>query len=319
MTTDFFTLTPLRVLSAVEQAGHATTGLCYSLNSFENRVYEVELEDRRRVVAKFYRPGRWSRETILDEHRLLAALEAAEIPTCAPMTFPDGASLHATPEGIWFALFPRIGGRSPDELTVDDYVQLGRLIARIHNVSASASLGHRPVLSPRTYGLDSLELILSKAQMSSVVKERYAQAILRIVALGDELWRETETIVTHGDCHRGNLLRGRNGWLFLDFDDSAWAPAVQDAWLLLPSRPRDCPLELDALLAGYEEFRRFDRRSLRLIEVLRALRYVRYAAWILSRWDDPAFPRAFPQFGTEVYWEAGLRDLMEQVGQIEMG
>ena len=309
----FFSLTPEHVLDAVEQAGKPTTGLCYALNSLENRVYEVELEDERRLVAKFYRPHRWSRDTILGEHHLLRALADAEIPVCPPEPFPDGQTLHQAAEGIFFALFPRVGGRSPDELTLDEHEELGRLLARIHNVSASLEDHHRPALSPETYGRMSLSTILAKTQMPDGLRHRYADAVERVSQLADSRFRGIDTFLTHCDCHRGNLLRGSDGFFFLDFDDAAVAPAVQDFWLLLPARPSDCPRELEAMLKGYETFRDFPHRSLALIEPLRALRYIRYAGWVAARWEDPAFKRAFPHWGTDNYWESQLADLMEQL------
>jgi len=309
----FFSLTPEHVLAAVEQAGARTTGLCYALNSLENRVYEVELEDSRRVVAKFYRPKRWSRGTILGEHRLLKALSDVEIPVAAPVPFPDGETLHLTGEGIAFALFPRVGGRSPDELSIDEHEELGRLLGRIHNVSASLEAHERPSLSPTTYGKDSLATILACTQMPDGLRHRYVDAVETLARVGDARVRGVETFLTHGDCHRANLLRGSTGFFFLDFDDSVVAPPVQDFWLLLPARPRDCPLELEAMIKGYETFRPFPHATLKLIEVLRALRYVRYAGWIAARWEDPAFKRAFPHWGTDNYWEAQLADLREQL------
>jgi Ser/Thr protein kinase RdoA (MazF antagonist) len=313
----FFTLTPERVLDAVERSGHATTGLCYPLNSLENRVYEVELDDRSRVVGKFYRPGRWGEETIRDEHRALAALAEAEIPVCAPLAFADGDTLHTTPDGMFFALFPRTGGRIPDELIGDEYVQLGRLLARIHNVLGALRLRHRPTLSPESYGTESLQTILERATMPPGLEQRYVDAVERLVARARQGFAGIETIVAHADCHRGNLLRGRDGWFFLDFDDMAVAPPVQDLWLLLPARVRDCRAELDRLLEGYEQFRAFDRGTVSLIEALRGLRYVRYAAWVARRWDDPAFPRAFPDWGTERYWQGQVTDLYDQLSQLE--
>ncbi|MFH1130588.1 MAG: serine/threonine protein kinase [Pseudomonadota bacterium] len=314
----FFTLTPERVLDAVERAGYDTTGLCYPLNSLENRVYEVELDDRSRVVGKFYRPGRWSEETIRDEHCTLSALYAVEIPVCAPISFGDGDTLHTTEDGIFFALFPRTGGRSPDELVGEQFEQLGRLLARIHNVTASLRLQHRPTISPQTYGTDCLETIIKHTKMPTGLNYRYTDAVQRLVAIGKQRFDGIETIAVHGDCHRANLLCGSHGWFFLDFDDMGIAPAVQDIWLLLPARPADCPKELDLLLEGYQQFRDFDRQTLRLIEVLRGLRYVRYAAWIARRWDDPSFPHAFPDWGSERYWEAQVADIYEQLALLEL-
>lgn len=305
------------MLHAVEQAGQGTTGLCYALNSLENRVYEVELADNSRVVAKFYRPGRWSKETILDEHRLLAALTEMEIPVCAPCAFPNGQTLSTDSNGIHFAVFPRTGGRSPDELTVDEMTQLGRLVARIHNVSASLKLQHRFPLSPETYGLDCLKTLTDGEFIAHSVRQAYSDAVNTLVSLTTPMWSGLETFAIHADCHKGNLLRGREGWFFLDFDDMAMGPAVQDMWLLLPARAADCPQDVEAFITGYEQFRPFPRVSLKLIEGLRGLRYVRYAAWIASRWEDPSFQRAFPDWGNEVYWQRQLNDLYEQVRQLQ--
>lgn len=312
----FYSLTPEAVLDAVESLGVRSTGVCFALNSLENRVYDVELEDERRIIAKFYRPGRWSRAAIADEHRLLLALQEAEIPVCAPLIFADGESVGQTSEGILYALFPRTGGRAPDELTLEEYQRLGRLLARIHTVSASCKLEHRPVLSPQTYGTDCLNTIIAANSLPASLSDRYVQTVQQLVALAQARWPQGPHTVVHADCHKGNLLRGRDGFFFLDFDDMATAPAVQDLWLLLPGRPSDCAAELTAMVTGYEQFRPFDHASLQLIEILRALRYVRYAAWIAQRYDDPSFARAFPDFGSEMYWQRQLNDLYEQIAII---
>jgi len=318
-TGQFFSLTPERVLDAVELGGVHTTGLCYALNSLENRVYEVELDGGERVVAKFYRPQRWSREQILVEHRLLAALADAEIPVCPPRELKASGTLATTPEGILFALFPRVGGRSPDELTLGEYEQLGRLLGRIHNVSSRIVGTARPPLSPETYGRRALQAIFERAKVGEGLAARLRQAAEMLVTHAELRFAGVPSFLLHADCHRGNLLKGSQGFFFLDFDDAAIGPAVQDFWLLLPARPKDCPDELGALVSGYEAFREFPHASVRLIEVLRALRYLRYAGWIAARWDDPAFSRAFPQFGTESYWEGLLNDLLEQASLVQEG
>jgi len=311
---NFYSLMPDTVLASVEEAGARTTGLCYALNSLENRVYEIELEDRSRVVAKFYRPGRWSFDAIMDEHRMLAALVDQEIPCCAPTPFSDGETIHTTQDGIFFSIFPKIGGRSPDELhsAHDHYAQIGRLLARIHNVGAGIELKHRPDISPKVYGTDRLELILSKASIAPGVSARYVAAVQALVVLGDQMYRGVECIPLHGDCHRANLLHDQQ-WFFLDFDDMGIGPAVQDLWLLLPGRASECAAELEQMLEGYEQFREIDPGTIRLIELLRGLRYVRYAGWVAERWDDPAFKRAFPAWGSDRYWEGQTADVMEQV------
>jgi Ser/Thr protein kinase RdoA (MazF antagonist) len=319
MLTDFFSLTPQEVLLATETTGERTTGLCYPLGSLENRVYELELEGGERVVAKFYRPGRWSREAIEDEHRLLLALQELEVPVCAPRPFPDGSTLAQTAAGIWFTVFPRTGGRSPDELTLAEYGQLGRLLGRIHNVSASLKLPHRPALSPQTYGTDGLAAIVESGLLPDSCAPKFIDAVQRLVAVSTPLFAQVPTFVVHADCHRGNLLRGREGFFFLDFDDMAVGPAVQDMWLLLPARLADCPLEFEAMVEGYEAFRSFDIRQMQLVESLRALRYVRYAAWIARRYADPSFRRVFTDFGQEIYWQRLQNDLYEQLALLDQG
>jgi Ser/Thr protein kinase RdoA (MazF antagonist) len=314
LTGQFFSLTPERVLDAVEEAGSRTTGSCYVLNSMENRVFDVELEEGERVIVKFYRPGRWSRETILDEHRLLKALVDNEIPAVPTLPFPDGDTLHQNSDGIFFALFPRVGGRSPDELSIEEYRELGRLLGRIHNVAAKSGLVHRPAISPATYGTESLALLQSKTTLPESIEQKYCDAVKRIVDIGEQRYQSAPSHIIHGDCHKGNLLRGGDGaFFFLDFDDMGAGPAAQDFWLLLPARRADSKAELEALMAGYEIFREPHIPSLNLIEVLRPLRYVRYAAWIANRWQDPTFPRAFPDWGTEIYWQNQLSDLYEQL------
>ena len=330
---DFFSLTPDAVLDAVERSGLRTTGLCYPLNSLENRVYEVEVEDedgdaegdgRRRLVGKFYRPGRWSRETILDEHRMLAALTEAEVPVCAPTANAFGSTLHRTPSGIEYALFPRTGGRSPEELDTSQLEQLGRLLGRIHNVGAGLALPHRPRITPDTSGRECVALIEAHVErhggMPPGLAHRYRDAATRLIEGAERRYAGVPLHPIHGDCHKGNLLLGRDGWFFLDFDDMAHGPAAQDLWLLLPGRPADCPAEVEALLRGYEQMRELDQSvssMSSLVEALRGLRYLRYAAWIATRWDDPAFPRAFPYFGTDAYWEGQCADLYEQVRLID--
>jgi Ser/Thr protein kinase RdoA (MazF antagonist) len=331
----FFELTPDRVLEAVEALGLRCSGRCTALNSFENRVYEIELEEddessdrsasavfARRRVVKFYRPGRWSREQILEEHEFLLDLKKAEIPVVAPIEFevgPDGAqTLHvAKDSGIFYALFPKVGGRAPDELQDDQLRWIGRLLARIHSVGALKPAPHRIEISPETYGRKNLASLLEGNWIPLEFVARYKEVVEEICALSDELF---STLLNggvsaihriHGDCHLGNLLWNQNGPFFLDFDDMVRGPAVQDIWLLVPGRDEEAIRQRQILLEGYEEMREFNFLTLRLIEPLRALRFVHYSAWIARRWSDPAFPAAFPQFGTHRYWQEQLRDLEE--------
>jgi Ser/Thr protein kinase RdoA (MazF antagonist) len=314
----FFRLTPGRVLQAVEAADFVPTGHCFALNALENRVYDVRLEDGRHVVAKFYRPGRWSRETILDEHKLLAALVRAEIPVCAPLKFPDGDTLH-TIEDIHYAIWPRTGGRSPDELSDDQIEVLGRLMARIHAIAADLGAPNRRTLDADSVPLEALALLEDGDWLPPSCSSRYARAVESLVSTYRERSRDIDVQPIHGDCHAGNLLRGEEGWFFLDFDDMVIGPPVQDVWMLLPGRDALADRQRRHLVESYKQFRSFDDRSFSLIEPLRGFRFVFYAGWIARRWADPAFPDAFPHFGTDEYWETETRDLEELVERISKG
>jgi Ser/Thr protein kinase RdoA (MazF antagonist) len=314
----FFRLTPERVLHAVEAADFVPTGHCFALNALENRVYDVRLEDGRHVVAKFYRPGRWSRETILDEHKLLAALVRAEIPVCAPLKFPDGDTLH-TIEDIHYAIWPRTGGRSPDELSDDQIEVLGRLMARIHAIAADLGAPNRRTLDADSVPLEALALLEDGDWLPPSCSSRYARAVESLVSTYRERSRDIDVQPIHGDCHAGNLLRGEEGWFFLDFDDMVIGPPVQDVWMLLPGRDALADRQRRHLVQAYKQFRSFDDRSFSLIEPLRGFRFVFYAGWIARRWADPAFPDTFPHFGTDEYWETETRDLEELVERISKG
>ena len=322
----FFELTPDRVLEAVEASGLACTGRCMALNSFENRVYDVELESeelrgssRPRVVTKFYRPGRWSERQILEEHEFIADLVADEIPAIAPLPFPGGGTLRRTAgSGIYYSIFPRVGGRAPDELSGEQLRRIGRLIARMHGVGSSKPAPGRVRLGPETYGRSSLRFLLEGPWIPLEFRARYQSAAEAIIEASDKLFAERagDPIRLHGDCHLGNLLLNQDGPFFLDFDDMVTGPAVQDLWLLIPEREGAGRAQLESLLEGYEEMRAFDRAELALIEPLRALRFLHYTAWIARRWEDPAFPAAFPQFGSHRYWSDETDDLENQLALI---
>lgn len=313
----FADVTPDRVLAAADLTGVRATGRSAALGALENRVYDVEREDGSHVIVKFYRPGRHSTEAIHDEHRLLAALEEAELPVVPPLPLAGQGTLHDFGDGHRVAVFPKAPGRSPDELSLDDYERIGRLVGRLHNVAASLALGARPVLTPKAYGAASIDRTLAEGDLPPGTRARFEAAARRLVAHAERLFTAVPTHVVHADCHRGNVLAGSRGFFFLDFDDAARAPAVQDLWLLLPGRPRDCPAEVEAWVSGYETFRPLEHAGFALIEALRGLRYLRYAAWILERRADPSFMAAFPQFGTASYWEGLVSDLDEQVRQLE--
>ncbi len=310
--TYFFNLTPDIVIRAVEQSGFEPTGHCMALNSYENRVYDLRLKDGSHVVSKFYRPGRWTREQILEEHRFLFDLRDDEIPVCAPLTLPGGETIHET-EGIMYAIWPRTGGRVPDELNDTQLQMLGRLCARIHNNGAAKKAPHRIELTGTAYGLQPLAFLEEREFIPTHCKDRYHNAVMEITKIYETLRKDVPFHRIHGDCHLGNLLHGSEGWFFLDFDDFLTGPAVQDLWMLVPARDREGLRQREVFLEAYRQFRDFDQSWLRLVEPLRALRYIRYAAWIAQRWDDPAFPAAFPHFGTVQYWENETQDLEDQL------
>jgi Ser/Thr protein kinase RdoA (MazF antagonist) len=323
----FYELTPEKILSAVEETEFRCTGRILTLNSMENRVYEVEIEvpDEDKLksisekfrIAKFYRPGRWSKDQILEEHRFLQDLEAQDIPVITPIKFEDGTTLKKTKESdIYFAVFPKCGGRIPEEFNDQQLEIIGRLLARLHNVGASKKFKYRLELTPETYGLKNLEFLLSSNSISLEVKKNYEATVREIAKITGGLFRGLESIRIHGDCHLANILWGNNGPFLVDFDDTLSGPPVQDLWLILPGRDEEAQRQLDVMLTAYESMRHFDRASLKLIEGLRALRIIHFSAWIAKRWKDPAFQRAFTEFGTERYWQEQLATLNEQLSLI---
>ena len=303
------------MLDAVEVGGLRCTGRCQPLRAFENRVYEVELEDERRLVIKFHRPGRWSRETILDEHAFLAELAAAEIPVVPPLDLGTGTTLGEI-EGIFYSVFPKVRGRIMDELDAERRRLIGRTIGRMHAVGAARDGKHRPRLSVERYVQEPLEALAAGAFMPEAMLSRYRDVALRIAAAVAPLLATARPQRVHGDLHWGNVLWTSDGPVLVDFDDMVIGPAVQDLWLALPGRDAWALRQRGLFLEGYEQLRAFDRSTLSLIEVLRGLRVVHYAAWLAKRWHDPAFPKAWPQFGTTDYWERETEDLVEQLGII---
>jgi Ser/Thr protein kinase RdoA (MazF antagonist) len=300
----FYNLTPDVVLKGVEAAGFIPTGEYQQLNSYENRVFDIHLEPEGRVIAKYYRPGRWRREAILEEHFFLEELKTLGIPAVAPLAQNNRDTLSSY-EGMWLAVFPRAVGRMPQELALEDLVRVGRLLAQIHNVGEQNEARHRPILDVESYGAPALRFL--KDWVAPEVWERYENAALNILDFLDEHLDEDEFHRIHGDCHRGNLLQqdskdGERGFFVVDFDDFVTGPAAQDFWMLLSGEEDLRDEELSALMSGYEELRHFPREQRRLFEPLRGLRILHYAAWIARRWEDPSFPQLFPQFGEYSYW-----------------
>ncbi|VXC59200.1 Stress response kinase A [Burkholderia sp. 8Y] len=320
----FAGLTPERVLDAVDRvllsADARTDGRLLSLNSYENRVYQVGVEDGPPVIAKFYRPGRWSNEAILEEHAFVANLAAREIPA-VPARVLEGATLHEF-EGFRLAIFERRGGRAPDLDNRETLEWLGRFIGRLHAVGGIEPYRERPTLDIHTFGYEPREFLLTHRFVPDDVREAYERAVsmaLDGVAQCFERAGDVRHLRMHGDCHPSNVLWTDAGPHFVDFDDSRMGPAIQDLWLLLPGGRAEASRALADLLSGYEDFCDFDERELHLIEALRTLRLIHYAAWLARRWDDPAFPAAFPWFNTQRYWEDRILELREQIGAMQEG
>jgi len=315
-TTDLFlALTPERVLEAVEAAGLSCNAVCYPLNSFENRVYEVELKDKSRIVAKFYRPGRWTEEQILEEHAFLMELEADEIPVCPVRRFPDGSTLKLQNE-IYYSLAERRGGRAPDELTDELAERLGMLVGRMHVVAVRKPAEHRLSLTATTYVRQNLAWLEEHDTLPDRLFKRYFDAAEAIADLTDELMEGVPVQRLHGDLHLGNLLLRDGQFNVLDFDDMVVGPAVQDFWLAISGRDDYARRQQEAFIEGYERFRPFDRSTLRLIEPLRSLRLIHYATWLARRWHDPIFPATWTHFGTEDYWQQETEELERQLDLI---
>ena len=312
----FQALGPEAALDAVEALGLRPSGHCAMLRCLENRVYDVRLEDGAHVVVKFYRPGRWSRAAIEDEHRFLFDLESVEIPACVPLRGADGASVGEC-ERIHFAVWPRTGGREPDELADPELAILGRLLARIHNVGGARRPADRPTLDAETLLLDPLDELCERGLLPEHCEERYAAAVERLADAYAAGLHGVPLLRIHGDCHLGNLLHGREGFFFLDFDDFGVGPAVQDVWVLVPGRDAEALRQRARLLEGYRQFRDFEPRWLGLVEPLRAARFLKISSWIARRWDEAPFRSTFPHFGTPLYWERETRDLEEVAERVE--
>ena len=313
------TLDPDRILDAVESTGLRCDGHLHALNSYENRVYQIGIEDGSFIVAKFYRPGRWSDAAIREEHDFALELAEREIPVVAPLRDAQGETLHHH-EGFCFALYPRRGGRWPDLDKPDNLLWLGRFIARIHAVGAIEPFQHRPVLGIEHFGEESYRYVLEKGFVPAELHLPYrslAEDVLRQVRACYQRAGEVHNIRLHGDCHPGNILWTDAGPHFVDFDDCRMGPAIQDLWMLLSGERRDMTMQLADILDGYTEFYDFNPRELNLLEALRTLRMLHYSAWLARRWDDPAFKQAFTWFNTARYWEEQILALREQAALLD--
>ena len=302
----YASLSPDRVLASLAAVGLEPDGRLLALNSFENRVYQVGIEDAAPVVAKFYRPARWSDAAIAEEHAFALELADAELPVVAPLVI-DGATLHHV-EGFRVAVYPRRGGRAPTLESADHLAWMGRLIARIHAVGARARFASRGAIDLDAFLYGASAAVLASPLLPDGLDRRYRAAVEALAAPLASAFSHASacTLRLHGDCHPGNVLWTDHGPHFVDLDDARTGPAVQDLWMLAPDRHA-----LDLLLEGYTEFRDFDYGEIALIEPLRLMRQVHWAGWIAARWGDPAFPAAFAHVGEPRWWEQHVGDLAE--------
>ena len=315
---DFSTLPPDRVLNAVESVGFRSDGRLLALNSYENRVYQIGLEEGAPLIAKFYRPKRWTDEAILEDHSFVQELIDHEIPV-VPAMLLNGKTLH-TFEGFRFSVFPKHGGRAPELEGRSTLEWMGRFLGRIHAIGSLKPYQERPTLDIKSFGEQPRDYLLSHEFIPADLDTAYRSAVdLALDGVRYCFTRagEVASLRLHGDCHVGNVLWTDQGPHFVDFDDSRMGPAVQDLWMLLSGDRADMVRQLTDVLAGYEDFCDFNERELHLIEALRTLRLIHYAAWLAHRWDDPAFKQAFPWFNTQRYWQDRILELREQIALMD--
>jgi Ser/Thr protein kinase RdoA (MazF antagonist) len=312
--TPYAQLDPNVILDAVESTGFLCTGSLLALNSYENRVYQIGIEDAEPLIAKFYRPHRWSSAAILEEHQFSLELAQHEIPVVAPLIIKDQTLHHH--HDFRFALFPRRGGHA---LELDNNEQLewmGRFLGRFHGVSASKSFQHRIQLNTQSYGHEPYKFLIEKNFIPDYLKPNFCTAVETALQKIQQIFNyvgQIEQIRLHGDCHAGNVLWSESGPHIVDLDDCLKGPAIQDIWMLLSGDPKQMDIQLEKILQGYCEFHDFNPRERHLIEALRTLRMLHYSGWLAKRWADPAFPLNFPWFNTPVYWQNQLANLNEQI------
>lgn len=314
----FAALTPDHLLHAVEEALQVPlTGLTAPLPSYINRVYELETIRGERLVAKFYRPGRWAREALEDEHQFVHDCLDDEIPVVAPLVLPNGETV-ADADGILFALFPKRSGREMTLHTPEDWRRLGMLVGRIHLSGSQQDAPHRLQLHPESTTIPEVQQLLDGGFISSGQADRFKEVTSRIIEMAMTAFEDVSFQRIHGDCHRGNILeRTGEGLMVIDFDDMMMGPPVQDLWLLLPDHASQCRSELNLILEGYEQFMEFDDYSLRLVEILRAMRLIYFLAWCSTQSQDYRFQTQFPEWGTMQFWQREIGDLERQWQLIE--
>lgn len=323
-TKHFYDLKPEHVLDAAESLGYITTGRVLTLNSMENRVYEVEIEldscsdnpSDHFKIFKFYRPGRWTKEQIQDEHDFLWDLKDHELTVIAPEKF-NNHTIFTNAQGIYFSSFPKQGGRLCDEWTDDRLEQMGRLLARLHNIGKVKKAQHRIELNINNYGANNLHYLLSNNVIPSQYRSSYETLANSIFKTSEQLFSNISFQRVHGDCHHGNTLLGSHGLFLIDFDDMVMGPKVQDIWMVTPGRDDYSINQRNILISAYQSMSEFDHRELKLIEPLRALRMIHFSSWIAHRIEDNSFKRVFTNFGTDQYWEKELFDLKQQLALIQ--
>lgn len=317
MLSKFEHLIPEVIFESAELLGGRCTGRFLTLNAMENRVYDLAMEEGPNLIIKFYRPGRWSEETIRAEHQFLKACAENEVPAVCPIEDENGETLHNR-DGIFYTLFPKRPGRLEPELNRDQLARLGTFLGRIHTVGAAMSGSPRITLSPQTYGRDSLKYLMDENLLQGNLAAIYKSLVDQICDLCDPLFEGTENILLHGDCHAGNVLWNDSAPYFIDFDDMLFAPPVQDFWMLIGGDDEYAKENRKVLIENYEVVRHFNPQTLRLIEPLRALRMVYFSTWIGRRREDGAFKLAFPHFGTERYWQEQIEHLSLQLERVKV-
>lgn len=315
ITTPYSYLNPDLIISAIESVGLRCNGSLLALNSYENRVYQVGIEEETPLIAKFYRPSRWSNEAILEEHQFAMELAQYDIPVVAPIAIDGQGTLYEY-QGFRFALFPRQGGRALELDNLEHLAWMGRFIGRIHAVGACQPFSHRPRLTVQNYGYEPYQFIVEHGFIPVELKDKYCRTVETALHRVEQCFQqvgEISYIRLHGDCHAGNILWRDTGPHIVDLDDCLMGPAIQDIWMLLSGETKqERQLQLNCILDGYEDFHPFNYRELHLIEALRTLRMIHYSGWLAKRWEDPTFPLNFPWFNTPYYWQEQLLSLNEQ-------
>lgn len=311
-------LTPDRVLDAIESQGYLSDCRIMALNSYENRVYQVGIEESLPVIAKFYRPERWTTEQILEEHDFSLELHEMEFPIVPPLRNKQGETLHEF-EGFRFALFERKGGYPPELDNFDHLLTLGRCMGRLHQLGAARPFEHRPAINLQRYGTDNVQWLLENDFIPAPLLPAYETLSRDILDKLEKIEKQYQPkpIRVHGDAHCGNILWRDDNAHFVDFDDTCMAPAVQDLWMFLSGDRANQTAQLSELLEGYNEFYDFSPVELNLVEYFRTLRLINYSGWLAKRWNDPAFPKAFSWFNTERYWSEHILELREQMAILD--